>query len=209
MRFRPAQLLLVTCRAAYIGGPNPRKEATASKNNADKVTRYQNVKRSASCITRGRSALCRVANVGLTTLISGGKNLTSFKALNASARNCRFILSLREKFLNREISAFHQLGASMMSRPDVPNFRDKVGENAAGLNHYRAAFASSKSEPGVMLLNEEYGLMPVAFARWVIYERPVRLVELTLRCTPVCQEAMAFNCQPPTSRPAARPRLLR
>lgn len=36
----------------------------------------QNVTRKASCITRGRSAVCSVANVGLTTLISGGKNFT-------------------------------------------------------------------------------------------------------------------------------------
>jgi len=66
--------------------------------------------------------------------MSGGKNFTLFRALKASARNWTYIPSLMLKFLKSEMSKFHQDGAVMMSRPDVPNFKGSVGEKAAGLN---------------------------------------------------------------------------
>ena len=87
--------------------------------------------------------------------MSGGKNFTLFKALNASARNCRAILSLKRKFLNNERSVFHHAGAEMMSRPDVPNLSGKVCEKTLGLNQYRLVFVSPNPSRGVIPLNEE------------------------------------------------------
>ena len=116
--------------------------------------------------------------------------------------------SVTLKFLNAEISKFVHDGAVMMSRPDVPNFRGRVAENAAGLNQYRLEFAPSKSCPGTMPLNTLPGresgrigtLCDIARSRSDWWK------SRSADC-PVCQEAIVFTCQPPTTRSAARPML--
>ena len=41
--------------------------------------------------------------------------------------------SFSVKFLKAERSVFHQAGAVIMSRPEVPNFSGSVAENAVGI----------------------------------------------------------------------------
>ena len=91
----------------------------------------------------------------------------------------------------------------MMSRPEVPNFNGRVAENAVGFSQYRPSLPEEKPSRGVIPLKDENGSTPVASARWVTYDRVVRFVELTLRWTPLCQDAIAFSCHPPTIRSAA------
>src|SRR6476646_6808529 len=54
-----------------------------------------------------------------------------------------------------------------------------------------------------MPLNEDPGASPVASARCVTYEIPVRFVDVTLRALPVCHEPIELICQPPTTWSAA------
>ena len=123
--------------------------------------------------------------------MAGCPNLARLRILNASARNCKFHLSLMLIFLNIDMSNEIRLGPRNWLRPALPKVPAVGSTKALGSNHRSGV----PKITGPLKAGLRFGTSGMAISPF-----PERLEPTVgVKGKPVCAVKMPFHCQLPIS----------
>src|SRR5207253_10485818 len=129
------------------------------------------------------------------TPMVGCPKLARLRILKASARNCKFHLSLMRTFLNSEVSNSIRFGPKNWLRPAFPNVPAAGSRKALGLNHRLGVPRMT----GPLKAGFRLGTSGLA-----VSPDPERFEPTVgVKGNPDCAVRMPFHCQPPMSLPTS------
>src|SRR4030095_13551122 len=138
-----------------------------------------------NCTCRGTVADRTVANPALPNDTFGSPKFGWLVALNISARNCSFVVSVMRKNLEIDVLSALDPGPSITLRPDVPNVNGAGAWKAAFSNQRSTFLASGSRFAGHTRLGRAGPVDALLVARVVtVSGKPVRAVNAPLTCQP-------------------------